>query len=383
MIDLSCILDRRRQTIRNERRRKEFTMTLPIYISDPSGRQGRSEKDHNYITQFMHDTVTNAVAAAGFTPVKKAAPDMVQEGANLEGFGGLILFGGYDVDSAYYRGANRSKYRFSRGDATDEYELELIYAALRAGIPILGICRGMQLINVAFGGSLHADIGHMAKVKHNNFGAGAYEHRAVAHDVEVVRSSVLADGVYSVASSHHQSVKALGEKLEITAYSTDGIVEMIEAAELNVIGTQWHPEASHVDQDDTITPLIANFLKQVPAQHTAPASSLLPSLMSAEDLLARFPVPAPSSYVSGPPMALFEDGNRWDEDESIYGGSDIIGRHYFLDESDYTLQDDMDAERFLEDETYLTDSEYREALEREAFELEKSIEQERYRELWF
>jgi gamma-glutamyl-gamma-aminobutyrate hydrolase PuuD len=324
-------------------------MSLPIYLSDPTGPGGRSKADHDYITKNMHDTVENLLASLGHTSVKNVVGDMVPGKVDLTGFGGVIIFGGFDIDSAFY---SKSAYK-KRNSYVDEYELELIRVAVESGLPVLGICRGMQLINVAFGGTLHSDIGHLTKMQHNNFGAGAYEHRALAHPVIVAGSSVLADGEYVVASSHHQSVDEVGDTLTVTSRSDDGIIEMIENAELNVIGTQWHPEAAHVVQSDTLTPLVKAFLTHVP---DAPEY--------AEGAFVNRPAPVKTrsytpAFRSDDGYDTFESDRPAVLDDSRYpdtGYGDGVVRSYdyyknrygtayaFLDEDDLALADLVDSE---------------------------------------
>lgn len=336
-------------------------MSLPIYLSDPSGAGLRTASTHDFITKNMHDTVSNAVRAAGFTPVKHAAPDMVEHGASLEGYGGLILFGGYDIDSSYYKSGYSRKV-----SKVDAYELDLIFAAMNAGLPVFGICRGMQLINVAFGGTLHSDIGHLTKFKHNNFGAGSYEHQAVAHDVEVFNSSVLGDGMYRVASSHHQAVKDVGEGLTVTGYGADDeIIEMIEAPELNVIGTQWHPESMHVKQDDTLTPILADFLRKVPTQHTTVTDGL-PAIRTAQGLRDRFPVKQQESMYRSYRSASGYVPMWLDGFDDLPGVSKTRREAWYLDEEDDGLLESAYAELGYQEDD----------------ELEQEIAKQRERDAW-
>jgi putative glutamine amidotransferase len=234
---------------------------LPVYLSDPTGAGRRSPNDQKFITEHLHGTVMNALSAAGVGSVRRAAPDMVPGNASLEGCSALILFGGFDVDASFYTESPRiSPYAY-----IDEYELALIRHAVASNLPVLGICRGMQLLNVAFGGTLHTDIGFMTKATHHDFSAERYGDRFVPHDVMVEKSEALPDGFYTVASAHHQAVKCVGSGLTITGYSpSDGVVEMIEGLDANVVGVQWHPEASQVQQSDTLGMLIANLVAQIP-----------------------------------------------------------------------------------------------------------------------
>ncbi|GGY10200.1 gamma-glutamyl-gamma-aminobutyrate hydrolase [Streptomyces djakartensis] len=149
---------------------------------------------------------------------------------------GLVIAGGPDVEPARY-GAEREPRTGPPARERDAWELALIDAALEAGVPLLGICRGMQLLNVALGGTLvqHLD-GHAEVV--GVFGE---------HAVKPVPGSLYAGVVpeeTSVPSYHHQAVDRLGEGLVPSAYAEDGTVEAVElpAHEGWVLGVQWHPE---------------------------------------------------------------------------------------------------------------------------------------------
>lgn len=377
-------------------------MTFRIYLSDPSGRQGRSQSTHDYITKHMHNTVRRALKNAGFNSSRKAAPDMLHEKNPLAGFDGLILFGGPDVDTRYYR----KGYSPRKPSIRDAYELNLIYAAMQAGIPILGICRGMQLINIAFGGTLHSDIAHLTKHQHNNFGAGSYENNAIPHPVQVSGSSVLPQGAYTVASSHHQAVNEVGEGLTVTAYGHDNIIEMIEAPALNVIGTQWHPEASHVQQDDTLTPLLQNFMEVVKQGKQTPVEGL-PSILSARELVNRFPSQK-STYKSQRPAqrersegySLYQGRSttyvpawQWDDiDDDVTSVTDPLTvqarpslaewRARQSEFRDYRRTADFIPMYMDESDPGLVNDYVNETLARERLDLEESIRMEQVRENW-
>lgn len=241
----------------------------PIYISDPMGRSFRG-KDHVFVQDNMHGSILEQITSHGGKGEVHEVWDMYEEAATLENHGGLILLGGFDVDPAFYTTAvGEEGYGGGWGTSkVDAYELQLIEDAIYRGLPIFGICRGMQLINVAFNGTLHNDISHIQGMKHHNFSAPVYGQRAVVHPVEISGSSIIPEGMYNVASSHHQSADAVGETLDVVGESPDGIVEMVEHLDYRAVGTQWHPESRHIPQDDTLTPVM-NWFMNTAAQVTA------------------------------------------------------------------------------------------------------------------
>ena len=232
-----------------------------VYVSDSVGRNLRGSANSVFVAENMHAPLVNAFAAQDLDCEYHAVYDRIQQNKepDLSLYSALVILGGFDIDSAYYD----DTVPFSQiGDAVDEYELDLIDSALEEGLPVFGICRGMQLINVAMGGSLHSDISNLSSVSHHRFWEKNYANRAVVHPVTVARSNVVPAGEYRVASSHHQAVKSLGDDLVITGYH-DGIVEMIESPKWGMVGVQWHPESAHVRQDDTLSVLVDWTAEQV------------------------------------------------------------------------------------------------------------------------
>lgn len=147
---------------------------------------------------------------------------------------GLVISGGPDVEPARY-GAEPGPRTGPPCRARDAWELALIEAALAARVPLLGICRGMQLLNVALGGTLvqHLD-GHAEVV-------GAFGEHAVK-PVPGTRCAAAVPEETAVPTYHHQAVDRLGEGLLASAYAADGTVEAVELPEGWVLGVQWHPE---------------------------------------------------------------------------------------------------------------------------------------------
>jgi putative glutamine amidotransferase len=187
---------------------------------------------------------TGAVERAGGIPV--AIPVIALDGveALLGHFSGLLISGGPDIDPASY-GAPRSPALGPVNPAVDELELAICRAADELGMPMLGICRGAQLLNVARGGTLHQ---HLPDVTDGSVSHRQREPGAVAtHTVRVAPDSRLAQttggGSISVNSFHHQGIERLGQGLRAVACSEDGMIEAVEdSAGAPLLGVQWHAE---------------------------------------------------------------------------------------------------------------------------------------------
>lgn len=162
---------------------------------------------------------------------------------------GLLLTGGGDVDPVFYK-ADRHPSVEDAEPGRDEFELDLARRAMDAGVPLLAICRGAQVLNVAAGGTLVQDI--PSAVTTGLPHTIDQPNDATAHDVAVAPGSklhrVLGDAVTSahtcrVNSRHHQSVGTLGRDLAASATAPDGVIEAIEAPAAEFcVGVQWHPE---------------------------------------------------------------------------------------------------------------------------------------------
>lgn len=158
---------------------------------------------------------------------------------------GVFLSGGYDVDPFHYN--DRPNCALGRIEPDrDRFELSLVRAAIRFHIPVLGVCRGMQVLYVAMGGMLIQDISSQVKgaIKHMQEGPRSYP----SHNVTVMRDSKLSGmvgvGEIRVNSFHHQAVKEpVPDGLIASAHAPDGIIEAIESdGDKFVLGVQWHPE---------------------------------------------------------------------------------------------------------------------------------------------
>lgn len=184
-----------------------------------------------------------AVAEAHGLPV--VLPPQLDVAVELVGrLDGLMLSGGPDIDPTLYAEPPHPELGPIE-PATDRWELALLHAALAREIPVLAICRGMQLLNVAQGGSLYQDIpDQLGAEGHRQKARGSQTTHDVAVDPESQLAAITGGGTLAVNSFHHQAVKDLGRGLRISAKSDDGIVEAIEGTNHPfLIGVQWHGES--------------------------------------------------------------------------------------------------------------------------------------------
>lgn len=178
---------------------------------------------------------------------------------------GLFLAGGVDVHPRSY-GHEPGPLTGRTDPPRDRVELLLARWALEDGKPILGSCRGVQVLNVAAGGSLFQDVHEerTSPIKHDYFPTQGYARDRLAHEVELVPGSRLRDiyraGRIRVNSMHHQGVRDLGRGLVATGHAPDGLVEAVEGKNGTfVIGVQWHPEML-ADADEPTGRLFSAFL---------------------------------------------------------------------------------------------------------------------------
>lgn len=181
----------------------------------------------------------SSVVAAGGLPVNlsfDADPEAVASRLDA-----VVLTGGEDVDPRLY-GQAPGPHTGRVDPRRDRFELELFAAAMARGIPVLGICRGHEVINVALGGTL---IQHLADGDGESHASWAYPRAHRVHRVEFAAGSLAArlyGSATTVNSFHHQAVAELGTGLAATGHASDGVVEAVEHRSAPVLGVQWHPE---------------------------------------------------------------------------------------------------------------------------------------------
>ncbi|MGI9079753.1 MAG: gamma-glutamyl-gamma-aminobutyrate hydrolase family protein [Acidimicrobiales bacterium] len=192
--------------------------------------------------EALERAYVDAVLRAGGVPLVLPACDPAEVDAVAGCLDGLLLSGGGDVDPARY-GATTSPEVSGVEPERDAWELALVAYALKVGLPILGTCRGAQVLNVAMGGTL---VAHLPAVTWNEH-CQRDRWSEVVHDVSVQRTSTLSAivgaEVMGVNSLHHQAVDQVGTGLRAVGWADDGVIEAVEGlGSAPVLGVQWHPE---------------------------------------------------------------------------------------------------------------------------------------------
>lgn len=192
--------------------------------------------------KYMQSKYTASLRRAGARAVWIKTDDLSKAIEEMLQCDGLLLSGGEDVDPAYYGQAVTEKCGKILRER-DHAEMKMLEAFLPTGKPILGICRGEQLMNVYFGGTLHQDIKDLSSCNHDD-----YPHKNLGnHTVTITEGTRLAQimrrKTLRVNSLHHQAVDQIAPVLTVAAISEDGMVEGIEhPSHRFCIGVQWHPE---------------------------------------------------------------------------------------------------------------------------------------------
>lgn len=219
----------------------------PLIGISPCG----SSKNYN-VNSPMFISVFKAGGVPMMLPMARSEAEAE---AMIEKIDGLIMVGGEDIDPSYYREDILNETVQING-FRDTSDFRIVNAARKKGIPILGICRGEQLINVACGGSLYQDIPSQL---------GEHVTDSIrTHWIHIEKDNKLHEllGVDSIIvnSYHHQAVKVPGEGLTVTAHAHDGVVEAYEGD--GIFAVQFHPEHFVAAGDTTFLPIFQNLIRQ-------------------------------------------------------------------------------------------------------------------------
>jgi len=230
--------------------------TVPIGISSSLDANG---------SPTLHPTYSAAVKAAGGTPVTlPRVTSQAQADEIVSTLSGIVFSGGVDFDPKYF-GEKILNGTVTIDPRRDSSDIFLGRAALKAGIPIMGICRGCQLINILKGGTLWQDLPsqHPSPILHKQKESSSIP----THNITVTKGTFLADiisgrSTVKVNSHHHQAIRDVGEGLRVSATAPDGIVEGIEGTGSQVvIGVQFHPEKLY-EKDRTWKRFFKKFVKK-------------------------------------------------------------------------------------------------------------------------
>lgn len=210
----------------------------------------------------LQDQYTKFVENGGGVPILlPISEDIEFTGDLVSKFDGLIITGGVDVDPSLYGQENTDSKNCNL--RRDKFEIALMKEAIKRKTPLLGICRGMQLMNVLYGGSLHQEI--RVNVQNSRKHTRNKDWSETVHPVELQGGSILekifSGGQGQVNSSHHQAVAVEGEGLTIFGRSDDGVIETIGVkGNPRILGVQWHPE--RMSEDETQLRLIKWFVAE-------------------------------------------------------------------------------------------------------------------------
>ncbi len=207
-------------------------------ISVTDERMGR--ESYQALADGLDASFARLAEASGWTVDRLAAGVLGERGLQraADGADAVVLMGGEDVHPSFYGGALEYEGGGVHEERADAAQIALVHRALETGTPLLGICRGQQIVNVALGGGLHQHIGYEGLHRQHPETGGMVE-----HGLAVVAGGAL-DGLAlrPVRSSHHQSVSTLGSGLRVAATAEDGVVEALEHESGSLVTVQWHPE---------------------------------------------------------------------------------------------------------------------------------------------
>ncbi|WP_137149556.1 gamma-glutamyl-gamma-aminobutyrate hydrolase family protein [Mycolicibacterium sp. CR10] len=217
-------------------------MTRPLVAV--AGRRAAHAPILRFSATLAAEAICEAVWAAGGEPVivhGPAANPLAELPMRLSRFNAVLLPGGADMEPGRY-GAEPAPETTDTVAFQDEFDLGITRSVIDLDLPALAICRGMQVLNVALGGSLTQHVPETNTLHHN-----------AIHHVEVADGSrlhaIVGAADIDVSSYHHQAINRLADDLVVTAVAADGLIEAVEHRRADMIGVQWHPEDRHATSD--------------------------------------------------------------------------------------------------------------------------------------
>jgi putative glutamine amidotransferase len=192
----------------------------------------------------------DAVRRAGGRPMLlPPGGDEAEARQTVAGLDGLVVSGGPDIDPSRYGAARHPKTQ-PPVHTRDDWDFAITSSALNLGVPLLAVCRGMQVLNVCRGGTLHQHVEELVgHVRHNGPAAGFGQHSVHVAEGSMLSKILPSGAFFDVPTHHHQAIDLIGDGLAAVAWEEDGIIEAVEAGPSAlgglpgfVLGVQWHPE---------------------------------------------------------------------------------------------------------------------------------------------
>ena len=227
---------------------------IMAHLNTGKGPFGHSHTGNTYVL---------SVSKAGGIPVIIPTILSDEEQQKLIGlFDGFLFSGGIDISPSFYGEDAHLKLGLTNS-SLDQLQIPFLQKVLKTGKPVLGICRGNQVLNVACGGTLYQDLSEIPGTYLKHF--QETKDGDISHHVSILPDSILSrlyGSEIMVNSYHHQAVKDCGRNIEPIAYSPDGVVEAIQLKDYPYgLGVQWHPETMFATGDASMRPLFESFIQ--------------------------------------------------------------------------------------------------------------------------
>ncbi|MBF4461148.1 MULTISPECIES: gamma-glutamyl-gamma-aminobutyrate hydrolase family protein [unclassified Rathayibacter] len=223
-----------------------MTSARPVLLVVDVADGGREDPEFELELRLLTAAIVEAATREGFVVDRVAAAqtDRAELDRRLDAADAVVITGGEDVDPSWYGGRADDPHRGQSFPDADGAQIAVVRRAVTSRTPLIGICRGMQLVNVALGGDLVQHLpgeSHVGRSTPGEHLSGMVDHR-VTIDAESQLARILGAVELEVRSSHHQAVDRPGEGLRVVARAEDGTVEAVEHEEAPLWCVQWHPE---------------------------------------------------------------------------------------------------------------------------------------------